>query len=131
VWARLLRISDNICSISAPFYGEKVASIRKRGDFQYEARIRRKGAETICKTFNNKADAEKWALLTEAELARGMYLPRRDAERITIEELAASLPRQELEVQAKAHHRRNGKAFHRRSDVAGCHEISRYSPFLP
>jgi integrase len=65
-----------------------MASIRKRGDYQYEARIRRKGADTICKTFNNKPDAEKWALLTEAELARGMYLPRRDAERTTIEKLA-------------------------------------------
>lgn len=81
--------------------GNKLASIRKRGDYQFEARIRRKGSETICKTFNNKVDAEKWALLTEAELARGIYLPRRDAERTTIKELA-----ERFETEFAAHHYR-------------------------
>jgi integrase len=97
-----------------------MASIRKRGEYQYEARIRRKGTETICKTFNNKADAEKWALLTEAELARGIYLPRRDAERTTIEELA-----RRFENEFAPHHYR-GKSWKYRLKhvVAGLGKLS-------
>ena len=85
-----------------------MASIRKRGDYQYEVRIRRKGADTICKTFNNRADAEKWALLTEAELARGTYLPRRDAEQTTIEKLA-----ERFEKEFAPHHYRGSSWKHR------------------
>lgn len=41
-----------------------MASILKRGDLQWEARIRarirRKGHPITCKTFTTKSDAEKW-----------------------------------------------------------------------
>lgn len=97
-----------------------MASIRKRGDYQYEARIRRQGAETICKTFNNKADAERWALLTEAELARAMYLPRRDAERTTIKKLAE---RFEKEF-APLHYRGNSWKYRLKHIVAGMGKLS-------
>ena len=118
--ALLYRISDNICSNNAPFTGNKLASIRKRGDYQFEARIRRKGSETICKTFNNKADAEKWALLTEAELARGLYLPRRDAERTTIKELA-----ERFETEFAPHHYRGSSWKYRLNYiVAGMGKLS-------
>ena len=64
-------------------------SIRKRGDFQFEVRVRRKGMPVISKTFTNKRDAETWGRMTEAELDRGLYLPRRDAEKTTFAEVAA------------------------------------------
>lgn len=89
-----------------------MASIRKRGEFQYQARILRKGSPSIVKTFNNRADAERWALLTEAELARGVYLPRRDAERITIEELAKRFSDEFAE-----HHYRGGSWKHKLQQV--------------
>jgi len=38
-----------------------LASIRKRGDLQWEARIRRRGFPTIRKTFERKHDADLWA----------------------------------------------------------------------
>lgn len=38
-----------------------MASFRKRGPYQWEARIRKKGYPTTCKTFETKAEAEVWA----------------------------------------------------------------------
>jgi integrase len=103
-----------------------MASIRKRGEYQWEARIRRKGSETICKTFNNRADAEKWALLIEAELARGIYLPRLDAERTTIKELA-----NRFEKEFAPHHYRGSSWKHRLQHVVkglGVLSISAVTP---
>lgn len=49
-----------------------MASIRKRVDLQWEARIRRKGWPVTCKTFNTKSDAEKWAWDIENEMDKGV-----------------------------------------------------------
>lgn len=63
-------------------------SIRCRGPYQWEARVRVKGKPTVCKTFTLRADAERWARQTQAELERGTYLPRKTAELTTIADLA-------------------------------------------
>ena len=63
-----------------------MASIRKRGDLQWEARIRRKGYPVTCKTFNTKADAEKWARDVEGEMDRGIFVSRVEAENTTLKE---------------------------------------------
>jgi hypothetical protein len=66
--------------------GRKMASIRKRGDLQWEARIRRKGYPVTCKTFNTKADAEKWSWDVEGEMDRGIFVSRVEAENTTLKE---------------------------------------------
>ena len=63
-----------------------MASIRKRGNLQWEARIRRKGLPTTCKTFDTKADAEKWAREVEAEMDKGVFVSRIEAEGTTLKE---------------------------------------------
>lgn len=63
-----------------------MASIRKRGDLQWEARIRRKGWPVTCKTFNTKSDAEKWARDIENEMDRGVFTSRTEAENTTLHE---------------------------------------------
>jgi integrase len=63
-----------------------MASIRKRGDLQWEARIRRKGYPVTCKTFNTKADAEKWSRDVEGEMDRGIFVSRVEAENTTLKE---------------------------------------------
>jgi len=63
-----------------------MASIRKRGNLQWEARIRRKGHPTTCKTFDTKADAEEWARQIESEMVRGVFVSRAEAERTTLSE---------------------------------------------
>lgn len=64
-----------------------MASIKKRGDYQWRVQIRKKGYPQESKTFNTKADAEKWARMIETEMDRGVFVSRNEAENITISEL--------------------------------------------
>ena len=64
-----------------------MATFRKRGNLQWEARVRRKGYPTTCKTFEIKADAEAWARSIEAEMDKGAFVTRKEAESTTLGEL--------------------------------------------
>ena len=61
-------------------------TVRKRGDLQWQAIVKRQGIGFASKTFTTKKDAEAWAKITEAEMLRGAYISRRDAEKITLSE---------------------------------------------
>jgi integrase len=63
-----------------------MASIRKRGPYQWEARIRKKGLPVTCKTFETRAAAVKWAREIESEMDRGLYVSRSEAESTTLSE---------------------------------------------
>lgn len=63
-----------------------MATIRKRGAYQWEAQIRRRGYPAQSKTFNTKAEAEAWAKMIESEMARGVWLSRGEAESTTLRE---------------------------------------------
>jgi integrase len=63
-----------------------MAAIRKRGNLQWEARIRKRGYPTTCKTFDTKADAEAWARQIESEMDRGIFVSRTEAEKYTLGE---------------------------------------------
>lgn len=65
-----------------------MATIRKRGEYSWEAQVRKKGFPTQTKTFEYRKDAEDWAHGLEVEMRRGLFLPRREAEKTTLEELA-------------------------------------------
>lgn len=77
---------------------EKVATIRKRGPYQWEAQIRRRGYPAQSKTFNTKAEAEAWAKMLESEMSRGVWVSRSEAEATTLYE---ALNRYEEEVSPK------------------------------
>lgn len=72
-----------------------MATLRKRGPYQWEAQIRRKGWPVQSKTFETKAEAEAWSQMIESEMARGVWLDRSEAENTTLREL---LDRYEKEV---------------------------------
>lgn len=72
-----------------------MATIRKRGDFQWEAQIRRKGFPKLSKTFETRIDAEDWARDIERDMRRGLFVDRREAETTT---LLKMLERYEQEV---------------------------------
>lgn len=72
-----------------------MATIRERGPYQWQAQVLKKGHPPQYKTFNNKADAEKWARQVEAEMDRGVFVSRKEAESTT---LAEALDRYEREV---------------------------------
>lgn len=46
-----------------------MATIRKRGTAQWEARIRKKGWAVTCKTFDTKIQAEQWSRQIESGVA--------------------------------------------------------------
>jgi hypothetical protein len=48
-----------------------MSTITKRKDYQWQAKVRRKGHPTQSKTFNSKAEAEVWARTIESEMAMG------------------------------------------------------------
>lgn len=72
-----------------------MASIRKRGPYQWEAQIRRRGYPAQSKTFNTKAEAEAWANMIESEMARGVWVSRSEAEATTLYD---ALERYEVEI---------------------------------
>jgi len=75
-----------------------MADIRKRGPYQWQVRIRRKGHPSQTKTFNTKAEAEAWAQVTESEMVRGVFVSRKEAESTTLSE---ALDRYAQEVSSK------------------------------
>jgi integrase len=72
-----------------------MATFRKRGPYQWEAQIRRRGYPAQSKTFETKAEAEAWANMIESEMSRGVWLSRGEAEATTLYE---ALTRYEAEV---------------------------------
>ncbi len=58
-----------------------MATISKRGEKQWQAKVRMKGYPPLSRTFDYKADAEKWAMATERELQTAGFVDRREAEK--------------------------------------------------
>lgn len=63
-----------------------MASISCRGDYQYQAIIRRKGYPSQTKTFETKAEARKWARDVESQMDQGRFRDRREVESTTLGE---------------------------------------------
>ncbi|PLT20525.1 MULTISPECIES: site-specific integrase [Ralstonia] len=63
-----------------------MASISKRGNY-WRAFVRRRGYPLQTRTFDTKATAEAWARRIEAELDRGVFVDRTEAERNTLGDL--------------------------------------------
>lgn len=72
-----------------------MANFRKRGELQWQARIRRKGYPDQVKTFNTRAEAEEWARAIEHQIDRGAFVSRAEAEATTLYE---ALGRYEREI---------------------------------
>lgn len=64
-----------------------MATISKRGDGQWQSKIRKKGYPTQSKTFTTKAQAEKWSRLVESEMDRGIFLSTTEAENTKLSDL--------------------------------------------
>ena len=80
-----------------------MATFRKRSG-SWQALVKKKGFGQIARTFDTKAAAEAWAKVTEAEMVRGVFISRKEAENTTLSE---ALDRYEREVSSsKKGHRR-------------------------
>ncbi len=58
-----------------------MASVRKHGD-KWQARVQRKGQSSLAKSFNNKADAVKWARNVETQLDLGTLTQKQTMPRL-------------------------------------------------
>ncbi|MCZ8076671.1 MAG: site-specific integrase [Paucibacter sp.] len=64
-----------------------MGTITKRGELQWQAKVRRKGFPTQSKTFSYKEDAEKWVRALERELETTGFVDRREADKNTLGEV--------------------------------------------
>ena len=75
-----------------------MATIRKKGDYQWHVQVRKRGYPQQTKTFTTRAEAQAWVNMIESEMSRGVWLDRGEAESTT---LAEALTRYEREVTPK------------------------------
>lgn len=61
-----------------------MATITPRGDGQFQVKIRKSGHPAISKTFPTRRLAEQWSTVTESEMLRGEFIPRKQIEVITL-----------------------------------------------
>lgn len=78
-----------------------MATVTKRGDRQWQAKVRRRGFPVVTNTFETKARAERWARLVESEIDEGSFVPRGEAESTTLGQ-ALNRYLQEITPQRKA-----------------------------
>lgn len=64
-----------------------MGTITKRGELQWQAKVRRKGYPAQSRTFSYKEDAEKWVRALERELDTDGFIDRREAEKNTLGEI--------------------------------------------
>ena len=72
-----------------------MASISKRGNQQWQAKIRKKGYPVMSKTFDTKREAEAWAAITESEMTRDVFVDRSKSETTTLEDVINPYIREE------------------------------------
>ncbi|MET3134121.1 integrase [Oxalobacteraceae bacterium GrIS 1.11] len=61
-----------------------MATISRRGDLQWQVKVRRKGFPAQSRTFMYREDAEKWARGLERELETSGFIDRREADKNTL-----------------------------------------------
>ena len=95
-----------------------MASIYRRGPYQWQVLIRRKGYPIQTKVFEKKAEAEAWSKTIESEMVRGVFVSRKEAENTT---LAEALDRYEQEVSRgkKGYSKEKDKIAHWRKSFLG------------
>ncbi|WP_169543589.1 tyrosine-type recombinase/integrase [Sneathiella aquimaris] len=64
-----------------------MATISKRGAYQWQAKVRKQGKPFQTKTFDTKREAEAWATIIESEMTRGVHVDRSLSERETLEDV--------------------------------------------
>ena len=69
-----------------------MATFRKRGPYQWQAQVRKKGQPLQTRTFETRTEAEQWARLIEVEMDKGVFVSRAEAESTPLKELLERYP---------------------------------------
>ena len=75
-----------------------MATVQKRGPYQWRVQIRKKGHPPQTRTFDARSEADAWARQVEGEMDRGLFVSRKEAENTTLTE---ALDRYEREISSK------------------------------
>ncbi|MDA8149897.1 MAG: site-specific integrase [Nitrospiraceae bacterium] len=75
-----------------------MATVQKRGPYQWRVQIRKKGFPPQTRTFDVRSEADAWARQVEGEMDRGLFVSRKEAENTTLSE---ALDRYEREVSSQ------------------------------
>ena len=70
-----------------------MGTITKRGELQWQAKVRRRGFPAQSRTFSYKEDAERWVRAMERELETTGFIDRREAERNTLADILLQIGR--------------------------------------
>jgi integrase len=84
------------------FMADFIKRVGTNGKVSWQARVRRKGFPDMFKTFRTKVEAQKWAAVTESEMARHVFTDRSLAERTTLGD-ALEVYRDEVTVEKAGH----------------------------
>lgn len=98
-----------------------MASIIKRGDLQWQAKVRVKGSPAQSKTFSYKADAERWSKETEIAIERGIFFSKTASEKNTISDLIKRYRQEELPKKKGKHF---SSALNQLESVFGEHALA-------
>lgn len=79
-----------------------MASIVKRGPYQFDAAIRRKGYPHQFRRFATREEAEVWAAEIELEMRRGAFVERREAQETSLKDALARY-KEEVSPHKKGH----------------------------
>lgn len=101
-----------------------MATISKRGDLQWQAKVRSKGRPSQSRTFTLKADAERWAKETEIAIERGLFFDRSASERTTLSDLIERYRAEELPTKRGKHF---SSALNQLDSVLGQYALSSIS----
>ncbi len=95
-----------------------MASINKRGPYQWQVKIRRRGWPKQVKTFETYEDAARWARKIEAEMDDGIFVSRKEAENTTLDEALDRYLREKTPHKKGAAQETNRINLFKRSDLA-------------
>jgi len=70
----------------ATIWKKEFKSSKGKSETRFVARVRRKGHKPMSKTFKRKGDADRWARDIEAEMDKGVFVSREEAEGTTLSE---------------------------------------------
>lgn len=104
-----------------------MATIRKRGELQWQAIVKRKGYPGQSKTWNTRREAEVWARGVESEMDRGVFVSRGEAERTTLQDL---IDRYRAEVLPAKRGKHFGPSLNILGDQLGKYSLAALSPKL-
>jgi integrase len=98
--------------------GVKMAAINKRGPYQWQVKIRRRGYPVQSKTFETYDDAAAWARMIENEMDRGVFVSRKEAESTTLGEALERYESEKTSLKKGASQERHRIAMFKRSALA-------------